>query len=55
MIKTASKNISKAQIEVWNWKESINNEIKNLEIKEGLKLILQKSKLSRLNFEAQRN
>ncbi len=55
MIKTVSKNISQAQIEVWKWKESINKETINLEIKEGLKLILQKSKVSRLNFEEKRN
>ena len=55
MIKTVNNNISQAQIEVWKWKESINNEIKNLEIKEGLKFILKKSKLTRLNFEEKSN
>ena len=54
MIKAASNSISQAQIDVWSWKESIHEEIKNLEIKEGLKYILEKAKLSRKNFEEKR-
>ena len=35
--------ISKSQIEVWEWKESIHEEVKDLSIEDGLKYIIKKS------------
>ena len=35
--------ISKSQIEVWDWKESIHEEIKDYSIENGLKYILNKA------------
>jgi hypothetical protein len=32
-----------AQIEVWSWKQSIHEEIKDFELSEGLKHILEKA------------
>jgi hypothetical protein len=35
--------ISKSQIDVWEWKESIHEEVKDLNIEDGLKYIIKKS------------
>ena len=35
--------ISKSQIEVWNWKKSIHEEIKDLRLEDGLKYIIDKA------------
>lgn len=37
-----SEKISKAQLEVWEWKESLHNEIKDMELESGLKHFLKK-------------
>ncbi len=34
--------ISNAQLEVWEWKESLYQEVKNMSIKDALKYIIEK-------------
>ncbi|MBI3193939.1 MAG: hypothetical protein HYZ34_05635 [Ignavibacteriae bacterium] len=37
-------NISKAQLEVWEWKNALHEEIKNMGLEEGLDYLLKKSR-----------
>ena len=37
-------NISKAQLEVWEWKNALHEEIKDMELDKGLEYLLNKSR-----------
>lgn len=37
------KKVSKAQLEVWEWKDKLYNEVKNMNSKEALKYLVKKS------------
>ena len=46
-----NKDVSKAQIEVWEWKQALHDEIKDLPLEEGLHHILAKGARLRKELE----
>ncbi|MBI5206731.1 MAG: hypothetical protein HY934_02960 [Candidatus Firestonebacteria bacterium] len=38
-----NEKVSKAQLEVWEWKDALYNEVKNMEIGQALKYLIKKS------------
>lgn len=43
--------ISKAQLEVWEWKDALYNEVKRMKLKDGIKYLLEKALRIRKDLE----
>ncbi|MBI3195467.1 MAG: hypothetical protein HYZ34_13535 [Ignavibacteriae bacterium] len=46
-----NENISKAQKEVWDWKNELHNDIKDMELEKGIEYLLKKAELVANKFE----